>query len=550
MKKRKHLGKLLVAMMMVFTMLTSSAFATVDYKAIIADSQNPADTLGQTTGELIISIKASPTQAGYQIQTVQNQQKTFSALGITVLDNMMESTFGNVGTYSLNADVSTFRDEAVKTMGDTYLVSYDAAKYGDVTEASLAIAEDLQSQGFEVNYVEPNYVVKAFGMHANQAWHYNMIKAPQAWTISNGSAAVKIAVLDTGIDNTHPNLTNFVNMSLAKSFVGGTTMDVQKHGTHVAGTIASYGNVSGVMQNASLIPVKVLGDDGTGSTYGIQQGVLYAASIKADVINMSLGGGNYSKGMFDACTTAVNAGVVVIAAAGNNGSGTISYPAAYTNVIAVGAVDSNKQRADFSQYGTGLEVMAPGVGIYSTVPGGAYDSYDGTSMATPHVVGVAGLIRSVNKDLTSAQVREILKNTAVNAGPANEYGYGIVDAYAAVQAAGGQIITPPVTSTKTVTSISTNYSYYYRGETVETTVTVVDETDAALAGASVTLKFKKPNGSTTTYTGKTDANGQAYFEIPSTYSFAYGTYTLTATTTLADHESSTATKTIRFGNAY
>lgn len=549
MKKHKQLGKLVIAMATAATLLTSSAFATVDYKSVIGNMDNPTNPYGNTTGELVISIKASPGQVGYELQSVQNQEKAFNTLGLKVVDNLLESSLGSVGTYSVDSEVSEFKNEAVQTVGNTYLVTYDGAKYGEVNEASLAISEELESQGYDVNYVEPNYVVQAFGMHPNQEWHYNMIKAPQAWTISNGSSDVKIAVLDTGIDNTHPNLANFVNMSLAKSFVGGDTMDRQKHGTHVSGTIASYGSVSGVMQNASLIPVKVLGDDGRGSTYGIQQGVLYAASIKADVINMSLGGGNYSKGMYDACTTAVNAGVVVVAAAGNNGSGTVSYPAAYSNVIAVGAVNSSRQRADFSQYGTGLEVMAPGEGIYSTVPGGSYDTYDGTSMATPHVAGVAGLIRSVNKSLTSDQVRQILRNTAVNAGPANEYGYGIVDAYAAVQAAGGQIVTPP-TSTKTVTSIATDYTTYYRGETINATVTVVDENNNALSGAAVTLKFKKPNGSTSSYSGTTNANGQAVFAIPSTYSFAYGSYTLTATTSLANYEGSTVTKTIKFSSSY
>lgn len=549
MKKHRQLGKIFISMATAATLLTSSAFATVDYKSVIGNLDNPANAYGNTTGELVISLKASPGQSGYELQGVTNQEKTFKSLGIQVVDNLLESTLGSVGTYSTDPEISAFKNEAVQTVGNTYLVTYDGAKYGEVNEASLAISEELESQGYEVNYVEPNYVVQAFGMHPNQEWHYNMIKAPQAWTITKGSSDVKIAVLDTGIDNTHPNLANFVNMSLAKSFVGGDTMDRQKHGTHVSGTIASYGSVSGVMQNASLIPVKVLGDDGRGSTYGIQQGVLYAASIKADVINMSLGGGSYSKGMFDACTTAVNAGVVVVAAAGNNGTGTVSYPAAYSNVIAVGAVDSNRQRADFSQYGTGLEVMAPGQGIYSTVPGGSYDTYDGTSMATPHVAGVAGLIRSVNKNLTSDQVRQILRDTAVNAGPANEYGYGLVDAYAAVQAAGGQIVTPP-TSTKTFTSIATEYNTYYRGETIHATVTVVDENNNALSGAAVALKFRKPNGSTTSYNGTTDGSGEVVFAIPSTYSFAYGTYTITATTSLAEYEGSTATKTIKFSSAY
>ncbi len=202
MKKHRQLGKLFIAMATAATLLTGSAFATVDYKGVIADLENPAIESGQgTTGELIISIKANTGQSGYEIQSVQNQEKTFAALGIKVVDNLLESTLGNVGTYSTDSEISTFKDEAVQTMGNTYLVTYDAAKYGAVTEASLAISEELQSQGYNVNYVEPNYVVKAFGMHPNQEWHYNMINAPQAWTITNGSANVKIAVLDTGIDN-------------------------------------------------------------------------------------------------------------------------------------------------------------------------------------------------------------------------------------------------------------------------------------------------------------------------------------------------------------
>lgn len=274
-----------------------------------------------------------------------------------------------------------------------------------------------------------------YQLHPEQAWHYNMINAPQAWTVTEGSPNVKIAVLDTGIDYNHPNLKNFVDLSLGKSFVGGSVMDKQKHGTHVAGTIASYGSVSGVMRNATLIPVKVLGDDGRGSNYGIQQGILYAANIDADVINMSLGGGGFSKGMNEACETATNQGVTIVAATGNNSSSSIGYPAAYDSVLAVGAVNQQKERAYFSQYGEGLDVMAPGFDIYSTIPNGGFTKLKGTSMATPHVAGVAGLIKSANGNLSPEEVKNILKQTAQPAGSSYEYGNGIVDAYAAVNAA-------------------------------------------------------------------------------------------------------------------
>ncbi|MDY0394553.1 S8 family peptidase [Virgibacillus halophilus] len=272
-------------------------------------------------------------------------------------------------------------------------------------------------------------------VHPNQQWNYNMIKAPEAWEVTPGSSSTKIAVLDTGIDSNHPNLKNLVNTSLGKSFVGGTTSDGNGHGTHVSGTIASYGNVSGVMQEATLIPVKVLSDSGSGSMYGIQQGIAYAASVDADVINMSLGGGGYDQGMEEAIQAANNQGTIVVAASGNDGIGSVSYPAAYDGAIAVGSVTSSKTRSSFSNYGSALDVMAPGSDIYSTVPNGGYATMSGTSMATPHVSGVMGLIRSANPNVSVSQARNILNNTAQPAGPALQYGHGIVDAQAAVQAA-------------------------------------------------------------------------------------------------------------------
>src|SRR5699024_2569630 len=158
--------------------------------------------------------------------------------------------------------------------------------------------------------------------------------------------------------------------------------------THVAGTIASYGSVSGVMQDATLIPVKVLNDSGSGSMFGIQQGIIHAASVNSDVINMSLGGGGYDRGMDEAIQTANNRGTIIVAATGNDGIGRVSYPAAYSGSIAVGSVTSSKTRSYFSNYGPELDVMAPGSNIYSTLPNSWNDYVYGTSMARPHVAGV------------------------------------------------------------------------------------------------------------------------------------------------------------------
>ena len=151
---------------------------------------------------------------------------------------------------------------------------------------------------------------------------------------------------------------------------------------------------------------------------------------------MSLGGGGYNQAMDEATKNAAENGTIVVAASGNNSSSQISYPARYPNVIAVGAVNQNQARASFSNYGDGLEIMAPGVDIYSTYPNDEYKSWQGTSMATPHVAGVVGLMRAANAEITTEGVREILRETAQEAGESKFYGFGIVDAYEAVKEAG------------------------------------------------------------------------------------------------------------------
>lgn len=403
-------------------------------------------------GELVIALEAND----FGMMSVKEPLSSLEGFDVK------DSLWGN--PHDSGFSVFSAQSQRGKSdLGDIHLLSFSEEKYKNVNEAIRELRAQLESMGYSVKYIEPNYEVKAFyldevshssrlswlwsgsrysasSMHNSQRWHYEMINVPQAWGITEGSANVKIAVLDTGIDHNHQSLSQFVNTSLGKNFTTSNesdTMDRQGHGTHVAGTIASYGSVTGVMRNATLIPVKVLGDDGRGTTYGIQQGVIHAANQGADVINMSLGGGGFSQGMNDACVYAVNQGTIVIAATGNNGSGTVSYPARYDSVIAVGSVDSNRSRSSFSQYGQGLELMAPGRNIYSTIPGNRYQTNTGTSMATPHVAGVAGLMRSANPNLSVSQAREILRNTTQAAGSFNLYGYGIVDAHAALVAVTG-----------------------------------------------------------------------------------------------------------------
>jgi len=198
-------------------------------------------------------------------------------------------------------------------------------------------------------------------------------------------------VVDTGIDLTHPDLSvkggiNIINPRKSPA-------DDNGHGTHVAGIIAALDNdfgVVGVAPEASLYAVKVLNRSGIGWTSDIMAGVDWCITEGMDVVNMSLGGGSYISDFQDLCDKAAEAGIAIVAAAGNEG-GAVSYPAAYANVIGVSATDSSDAFASFSNFGIGVDIAAPGVGIYSTYKGGGYTTLSGTSMAAPHVAGTLAL---------------------------------------------------------------------------------------------------------------------------------------------------------------
>ncbi|WP_248293806.1 S8 family serine peptidase [Actinoplanes sp. TBRC 11911] len=274
-----------------------------------------------------------------------------------------------------------------------------------------------------------------------QQWDLARMSAPQAWTRSTG-AGVTVAVVDTGVDSTHPDLAGQVLPG--GDFITGTegaAVDPNGHGTHVAGTIAAVaGNnvgVSGVAPNAKILPVRVLGADGRGYTSTAAAGVVYAADHGADVINLSLSSTTPTDAMTNAVAYAHAKNVVVVAAAGNaRGQGSpISYPAASDGVIAVAATDSADGVATFSNRGSYVDVAAPGVNIVSTRPGNLYARMSGTSMAAPHVAAVAALVRSAYPALSPDQIESALKSSAVDLGPAgrdDDFGAGLVDASAAL----------------------------------------------------------------------------------------------------------------------
>lgn len=261
----------------------------------------------------------------------------------------------------------------------------------------------------------------------------SQIKAPPAWGCSRGRG-IKVAVLDTGIDWNHPDLK--ANVKGAVSFVPGeTAMDGNSHGTHCAGTIGAAINgagVVGVAPEASLYGVKVLANNGSGQYSWIIAGINWAIQNKMQIVSMSLGGGGAPAALEAICDAAYNAGVLLIAAAGNAGPGmgTVGYPGKYKRVIAVSAIDNSNVIASFSSRGPEIEIAAPGVQVLSTVPGGGYSQKSGTSMACPHVAGAAAVVWGAHRFASNTQIWNLLASTADALGPPGWdplYGYGRVD---------------------------------------------------------------------------------------------------------------------------
>ncbi|MEB5479326.1 alkaline protease [Shouchella clausii] len=282
-----------------------------------------------------------------------------------------------------------------------------------------------------ISYIEEDAEVTT--MAQSVPWGISRVQAPAAHNRGLTGSGVKVAVLDTGI-STHPDL----NIRGGASFVPGepSTQDGNGHGTHVAGTIAALNNsigVLGVAPNAELYAVKVLGASGSGSVSSIAQGLEWAGNNGMHVANLSLGSPSPSATLEQAVNSATSRGVLVVGASGNSGAGSISYPARYANAMAVGATDQNNNRASFSQYGAGLDIVAPGVNVQSTYPGSTYASLNGTSMATPHVAGAAALVKQKNPSWSNVQIRNHLKNTATSLGSTNLYGSGLVNAEAATR---------------------------------------------------------------------------------------------------------------------
>lgn len=373
-----------------------------------------------------------------------------------------------------NSDTSTLKNlKSVRTLN---------LSFGNfaVIESDQKLA-DLKSLA-NIEYIEPNFTYKAFtaptdanfskqwglnndGKNSGSIWSPGKkgidISALEAWKITKGNRSVKIAVIDTGVDYNHPDLSK--NIMVNDAELNGTDgvdddnngyiddvygydfgnndndpMDGHGHGTHCAGVIGASHDaqgIAGVMANVQILPIKFLKDNGSGTLEGAIGAIDYAISRGVDIMSNSWGGPGNSQALKEAIIRARDAGITFIAAAGNSNAdndSTMTLPAGYDleNIISVGALDGKGKKAGFSNYGkTSVHVFAPGVDIYSTVQNGGYKKMSGTSMACPHVAGVAGLILSSEPNMSYVDIRARLMATSIKTSDLSIYtASGYVDA--------------------------------------------------------------------------------------------------------------------------
>jgi len=360
--------------------------------------------------------------------------------------------------------------------------------------------QDLKASG-QFSFAEPDYVAVPLVVPNDPnyylEWHLSTIQAPTAWEVTTGSTGVPIAMIDSGVDPTHPDLAS--KLIPGWSFLTGTadTHDVLGHGTETAGTAAAIGNnglgVAGIAWQNPIMPLVVLNSSDWASYSDIASAITYAADHGVRIVNISIGGTSYSSTLQSAVDYAWSKGTVVFAAAGNYANSTPIYPAGCTNVVAVGAMDSNDNLASFSNFGSYVDLTAPGTNIMTTLSGGGYGGVSGTSFASPIAAGVAALVLSRNPSLSAQQLVTLLEQNSDDLGAAGydqTFGWGRVNASRAVVAAGGGSTTPP-----SVTISSPGPS-----STIQATVMVQGNAVAPTSLSSVEFWVDSAKISTTTAT--------------------------------------------------
>ncbi len=444
-------------------------------------------------GEFLVKFKQNQPE----IRSLTSARLKAQALGLAVVSK------SNVGPVLVQIEENQ-RANVFKSLNlpaPVYLLHSASAEavFRQKKEETIQVIRAMRKRS-DVLYAEPNYIRKAMIVpndeHYPIQWHYPLIGLPEAWDLvtSATSAPVVVAVVDTGVLLNHPDLAgqltsdgyDFVKDPASANDGDGIDPDPNDpgdqlqngvstfHGTHVSGIIAAASNnavgVAGVAWRTQtrIMPVRALGAN-EGNSADVIEAIKYAAGLEndsgtlpnqaADIINLSLGGGYYSAAEEDVFRQVRDKGIIVVAASGNDASYLPTYPAAYTGVISVSAVDTNAELAPYSNYGPTIDVAAPGGdnsqnlngdqfpdGVLSTIGSDStgeirygYSILEGTSMATPHVAGVIALMKSVAPELTADELDALLISGALTTdigttGKDNQYGFGLIDAYSAVLA--------------------------------------------------------------------------------------------------------------------
>ncbi|AWB45393.1 peptidase S8 [Paenibacillus sp. CAA11] len=374
----------------------------------------------------------------------------------------------NASHYYENEVVVTFRSHPTPQQLAKIKHDIDSEEYQKLNSTYIFHAKQMSTQqlmsyfkkNWSPKFVEPHYLyltneasptsdielkpeVPNDALFSEYQWNLPITETNRGWNLSKGSNDVIVAVVDTGVDLNHPDLTGRILPGYNVIKPGQKPMDDVGHGTHVAGIISAKVNngegIAGMTWGTKILPVKALDKSGSGTTYSVAQGIIWATDHGAKVINLSLG--NYAQANFlhEAIKYAYDHDVVLIAATGNDNTERPGYPAAYPEVLSVSATDAKMKRASFSNFGDYVDVMAPGESIASTYPGNQYAALSGTSMASPHVAALAALIRSVNPDLRNTEVMDIIRNNVIDLGnPGHDkyFGYGQIDVFSALKSAG------------------------------------------------------------------------------------------------------------------
>jgi thermitase len=391
-------------------------------------------------GQVVIRFKLPKTQVAIENYAKANQLKVLRVLseGKVVLFQHFKagvSTQNVIRSFSASTSVESSQPNYVYTAAQMSPRNYapQPTTYRRFNEATAPATGNAPATS--------QYALAALGL-------------PQAWQTTQGNPNIKIAVIDSGVDPTHPDL--IANLLPGAAFIGSKDTNTQRpawtdefgHGTHVAGIIAAMANnvgVTGVAPFCKILPVKVLDEWGNGDTVSVSQGVEWATAQGAQVMNLSLRVHQRDPVMEEAINKALANNTVVVAATGNDGGVWEAYPAAFDGVIGVGSIDEQRVRANTSNYGDWISVVAPGVNILSTkptyplhdnpTPGAPYEMDSGTSMAAPAVAGIAALLLSKNPQLTAKEVKWRIEQSATDLGEPGfdqYYGHGMVNASAAL----------------------------------------------------------------------------------------------------------------------